>query len=74
MSLATRSSAAPQTVTVLKREDIPAERFQIVYVGGDSSASTPICTFPTQGEAISWLLCNGYTWIKDSNPQQWVKS
>ncbi|WP_421657449.1 hypothetical protein [Leptothermofonsia sp. ETS-13] len=74
MSLATHSSVSTQIVTVLKREDIPAERFQIVSIGDNNSASTPLRTFPTQGEATSWLLCNGYAWVKDSNPQQWIKS
>ncbi len=74
MSLATQPSLSATSVVVIKRDDIPAQRFQILPYGTDEAVPSPVRTFATQGEATSWLLCNGYQWIKDSSPHRWVKS
>ena len=63
-----------QTVTVVQDDSNPESRYQVVdYRAGESSPQI-VYHCRTQGQLTSWLVCNGYQWIKDSNPQQWRKA
>jgi hypothetical protein len=65
---------AEQTVTLVKNDDTPDSRFQIIACGSTDTAPRLVKAFAIQGDAVSWLLCNGYKWVPDCNsPQQWVK-
>lgn len=61
-----------QLVTVITSED-PAARFQIVDSTSNDTAPRLLKSFPRQGDAVSWLLRNGYTWVSGNYPQQWKK-
>jgi hypothetical protein len=65
------TSPTPQTITLIKDDNNASARFQVVPQNPDGAS--PIQTFSTQGEVISWLLRNGYKWVKDSQPQVWTK-
>jgi hypothetical protein len=72
----TGSTANTKTVTVILRDDVDiSSRFQVVaYDSTGETAPRPIYTCRTQGDVVSWLVCNGYKWLQDSRPQLWVKS
>lgn len=59
----------PQVVTVIFNPDDPTSRFKAI----PSSSSTPIFASLNQGDMTCWLVNNGYQWITDTYPQQWVK-
>ncbi|MCU0542924.1 MAG: hypothetical protein MUE44_12120 [Oscillatoriaceae cyanobacterium Prado104] len=64
-----------QTVTVVLNSDgPPASRFQVVICGAPNTEPRPIHTCATQGDVTSWLICNAYKWVENSEPQQWTKS
>jgi len=63
-----------QTVTILKQDDAPASRFQVVIYGSGETPPHPLFTCATQGEVTCWLICNGYKWIQDTQtPQRWTR-
>jgi hypothetical protein len=70
-----QTSSNSQTVTVvLNSEGPPGARFQVVACGAPDTVPRPIHISATQGDVTSWLICNGYKWVENSDPQQWTKS
>lgn len=56
-------------VTLVKNLDHPNQPWQIV---DDQDAL--LQAFSVQGDAVSWLLGQGYRWVTDTqSPQQWQK-
>lgn len=74
MSATNQLAATSFAVTILRDEDNPAARFQAVTLGSGTTAPRSVYTCATQGAMTSWLVCNGYKWVKDSQPQQWIKA
>jgi len=66
-------STSVQTVTVVKQENSPTARFQVVPYAANGANVPPIFTCRTQGEVVSWLSCHGYKWVNNTHPQQWTK-
>ncbi len=59
----------PQMVTVIFNPDDPTARFKAV----PSSSTPPVFASLNQGDMTYWLVNNGYQWITDTYPQQWIK-
>ncbi|HIK57187.1 MAG TPA: hypothetical protein IGS37_18740 [Synechococcales cyanobacterium M55_K2018_004] len=62
-----------QVITVITDPENPVARFQAVPSSLGESNATPLFSTANQGEMTSWLLRNGYQWVTDTYPQQWVK-
>jgi hypothetical protein len=59
----------PQVVTLLRDETDKSQPWQIV------ANNQLIQAFSIQGDAVSWLLGQGYRWVEETQaPQQWIKS
>jgi hypothetical protein len=56
------------SVTLILDQQNPNTPWQIV-----DENQRILQTFKIQGDAVSWLLGNGYKWITASQPQQWIK-
>lgn len=65
--------SAAQILIVVQQPENPQARFQLVESNSGNTTPRIVNTFATQGEITSWLLGNGYRWVTDSQPQQWVK-
>ncbi len=63
-----------QTVTVVKDDSNLESRYQVVDYGSGDTSPLLVYSCRTQGQVTSWLVCNGYKWVKDSIPQQWIKA
>lgn len=62
-------TANTQIVTLVADASNPSSPWQVVDAQKKSLKS-----FTVQGDAISWLLGEGYEWVTDTQkPQQWVK-
>ncbi|MGL5065916.1 MAG: hypothetical protein ACRC62_38600 [Microcoleus sp.] len=73
--MSAQKSSPSQTVTVVVNSDSPpASRFQVVTCGTPDAAPRSLYTCANQGDVTSWLICNGYKWVENSDPQQWTKS
>jgi hypothetical protein len=60
----------PQVVTLLRDETNKSQPWQIV--GANNQL---IQAFIVQGDAVSWLLGQGYRWVEETQaPQQWRKA
>jgi hypothetical protein len=56
-------------VTLVKNPDHPSQPWQIV-----DANNSRLQAFSVQGDAVSWLLGQGYRWVPDTQtPQQWRK-
>jgi hypothetical protein len=71
--MTTSKNPEGQCVTVLKQVENNVPQFQIVPIGADQQFGPPIHTCRIRGDATAWLVCNGYTWIENSEPEQWTK-
>jgi hypothetical protein len=58
-------------VTLVVNAEHPTAKFQIIPQG---NGSQPLKTFNNQGDAVSWLLGQGYSWVTDTQPQEWIKT
>lgn len=68
-------AATTQSVTLVFNPETIDTRFQIVDTGMGNGSSQVLKSFANQGDAVSWLLGNGYEWVQDtSHPQQWIKA